>query len=107
MTAPPEDLGVRDDTEQHRFLLVQDGAMAQLVYDDREPARLVLIHTEVPEALGGQGIGGRLVRAAAARAAAEGRTIVPWCPFARRWLREHPDDTGGLDIDWASRPPAA
>lgn len=101
MTSTP---AVRDDRTQGRFLLEQDGATAQLVYDS-EPGRLVLVHTEVPDALGGRGIGGRLVSAAVARADAEGLTIVPRCEFAQRWLRKHPDATTGVDIDWAERPP--
>jgi predicted GNAT family acetyltransferase len=95
---------VRDDTSHHRFVVEQDGALAELVYD-MAPGRLTLIHTEVPEVLGGHGIGGQLVRTAIARATAEHLTIVPWCPFARRWLHEHPDVAGGLDIDWKTPRP--
>lgn len=81
---------IRVDRPGHRFMLDADSAMAQLVYAT-EPGRLVLVHTEVPEALGGRGIGGALVRAAVVRAAAERLTVVPWCPFARQWLQDHPD----------------
>jgi uncharacterized protein len=42
----------------------------------------VLAHTEVPLQLEGRGIGGRLVTAAVDRAAREGPTLVPLCPFA-------------------------
>jgi predicted GNAT family acetyltransferase len=62
--------------------------------------RLILVHTEVPKAIGGRGIGGRLVRAAVERARANGETLVPWCPFARKWLEDHPDDVAGVSIDW-------
>jgi GNAT superfamily N-acetyltransferase len=65
---------------------------------------LILIHTEVPEALAGRGIGGRLVRAAVASARAEHLTIVPWCPFARRWLADHHDEAEGVTIDWNTPP---
>jgi predicted GNAT family acetyltransferase len=34
------------------------------------------------------------------RAAAEGLTIVPLCPFARSWLRKHPDEAGRVAVDW-------
>jgi uncharacterized protein len=44
------------------------------------------------------------VQAALAKAAAEGLTIVPFCPFARSWLERHPDATNGVEIDWAARP---
>jgi predicted GNAT family acetyltransferase len=94
---------IRDDAERHRYVLDVDGTEAELVYR-AEPGRLVLVHTEVPESLGGQGIGGRLVRTAVARAAAEGLTVVPWCPFARRWLKEHADVAETVTIDWRSAP---
>ena len=92
---------VIDVPEQGRFELDVDGHVAELVYRV-EGSHLVLIHTEVPEALGGRGLGGQLVRAAVARAAAEDLTIVPRCPFARRWLERHPDVTAAVSVDWES-----
>jgi predicted GNAT family acetyltransferase len=59
----------------------------------------------VPEALRGQGIAGRLVQAVVERAAQSGETVVPWCPYIRKWLRDHPDAADRLHIDW-SDPPA-
>lgn len=94
---------VRDDRDGSAFVLEEDGSTAELIYR-AEPGRLILIHTEVPDTLGGRGIGGRLVRAALDRARAEQLTIVPWCPFARTWLADHPDATDGVDIDWATLP---
>ena len=68
---------------------------------------MILIHTAVPEEWGGHGFGGRLVRKALARAEADDLTVVPWCPFARRWLHEHPDDAARATIDWETpRPPS-
>jgi hypothetical protein len=90
---------VIDLPEQGRFELDADGHVAELAYRVVGD-RLVLIHTEVPVALGGRGIGGRLVRAAVERAAADGLTIVPRCPFARRWLERHPDEAGTVPVDW-------
>jgi predicted GNAT family acetyltransferase len=96
---------VVDDTEQERFVLELDGAMARLDYD-LDDGRLVLIHTEVPEQLGGRGLGGRLVQAGVARARRDGLTLAPWCAYARKWLRDHPDAAASVPIDW-SEPPAA
>lgn len=90
---------VVDDTAHGRFLLVQDGTEAELTYR-RVGRRLVLVHTGVPEALGGRGIGGELVGAAVETARREGLTLVPYCAFARRWLERHADDAGGVTIDW-------
>lgn len=96
---------VRDDRQHHRFVYRQDGMDAQLVYRTNGD-RLILVHTEVPDALSGRGIGGRLVQTAVDRAAATGETLVPWCPYARQWLTDHPDLSERVSIDW-DRPPGA
>ncbi|HSU16305.1 GNAT family N-acetyltransferase [Longimicrobium sp.] len=61
-----------------------------LTYSESD-GKLFLLHTEVPEALEGQGIGGRLVRAAMDYAREAGEKVVPFCPFARVWLERHQD----------------
>ena len=94
---------VIDDPAQHRFLHSEQGAESQLVYR-ADDGRLILLHTEVPDEVGGRGIGGRLVQAAVERARTSGETVVPWCPYARKWLREHPDEASGVSIDWSDRP---
>lgn len=76
---------------------------AQLLYRI-EPGRLVLRHTEVPESMGGRGIGGQLVRTALETARAEQLTVAPWCEFARTWLEQHPEATAGVEIDWSPPP---
>lgn len=92
-------LAVTDNKAAARFEVLADGLVAELTYRIRA-GRLVLIHTGVPEALGGHGIGGRLVEAAIDRARLQGLTIVPLCPFARSWLEQHPDATADVTIDW-------
>ena len=94
---------VVDEPQNHRFRYTEDGLDAQLVYR-AEGDELVLVHTEVPDALGGRGIGGRLVRAAVARAERSGETVLPWCPYARKWLQDHPDELAGISIDWSDPP---
>lgn len=90
---------VTDDQTASRFEVMADGLRAELVYR-RNGNRLVLIHTEVPAALEGLGIGGALVAAAARRAARDGMTLVPLCPFARAWLQRHPEVAATATIDW-------
>ncbi len=94
---------ILDDPDNHRFVVRMGDDEAELVYR-RNGRRLVLIHTGVPEALSGQGIAGRLVAAAVARAREEGLVLVPSCPYARRWLEQHPDDAAGIPIDWPNEP---
>jgi len=93
---------VVDDRARHRLAVVEGGSVAELVYAV-EGDRLVLVHTEVSDALGGRGIGGALVRAAVEWAAQAGRTVVPRCPFASRWLRDHPDVASTAPIEWGRR----
>jgi predicted GNAT family acetyltransferase len=97
---PANENGVVDDEANGRFVRSEDGVDAQLLYRT-ESDRLILLHTEVPEAIGGRGIGGRLVRAAVDRAARTGETIAPWCPYARSWLEKHPDVAKSVTVDWS------
>jgi uncharacterized protein len=90
---------VTDNQAAARFELRADDRLAELTYR-RNGRRLVLIHTGTPRELEGRGIGGRLVAAAIDRAAREGLTIVPLCPFARGWLERHPAEAGRVAIDW-------
>lgn len=99
--APP----VVDEPEERRFVIYHEGAEAELEYRIRAE-RMMLTHTGVPEELSGRGLAGRLVRTAVERAAREGLTVVPWCPYARKWLEDHADVAATVDIDWSPPPPA-
>jgi hypothetical protein len=92
---------VTDDEPGSRLVVRADGEVAELTYH-RNGRRLALIHTEVPPELEGRGLGGGLVRAAIDRAARDGLTIVPLCPFARGWLERHPDVARLATIDWGN-----
>ena len=92
---------VTDNAAASRLEIHADGEVAELTYRTRA-GRLVLIHTGVPDSLGGRGLGGQLVLAAISKASHEGLTIVPLCPFARGWLERHPDDAARVNIDWAA-----
>ena len=94
---------VTDDREDSRFEIAADGEVAELVYR-RRADRLVLVHTGVPDALAGHGLGGQLVKAAVERAARERLTLVPLCSFARDWLERHPDVAATVNIDWGAPP---
>ena len=95
---------VIDNVAAERFEFTEDGYLAELVYhvhrDQENGDRFTLIHTEVPEELEGRGLGGALVTAAIERAAREGLTVVPLCPFARGWLERHPDVAARATVDW-------
>jgi uncharacterized protein len=105
--ANADDVEIVDDAVHGRFVAKvgatdEEGELVYAVDGDR----LILVHTGVPDELSGHGIGGRLVQAAIERAERDRLTVVPWCPFARHWLRHHDDWASRVKVDWASPPPA-
>ena len=81
---------VRDNAALKRFELEVDGHTAYLYYRP-EPGVITLVHTEVPPALGGRGIGSTLVRGALEAIRARGLKVVAKCPFVAAWMGKHPE----------------
>jgi predicted GNAT family acetyltransferase len=52
---------------------------------------VALVHTEVPEAFEGHGVGGALARGALDDLRARGLRVLPTCPFVAKWIELHPD----------------
>jgi predicted GNAT family acetyltransferase len=86
----PMDTGVVDRPERNRFELDIDGELA-LAYYKLDGDRVVLTHTEVPQALSGQGIGSRLAKGVFDQIRASGRKVVPRCSFMAGWVSRHPE----------------
>lgn len=95
-------LPITNDTNERRFGVELDGSRAELVYRIHGN-RLVLIHTEVPDAFEGRGVGGALVKAAIDYADEHDMIVEPRCPFARSWLERHPDEAKRVTVDWEAR----
>jgi uncharacterized protein len=81
---------VRDNAAQHRFELEADGHAAYLYYR-LEPGVITLVHTEVPPALGGRGVGSRLVRGALEAIRLRGLKVAATCPFVAAYMGKHPE----------------
>ena len=65
--------------------------------------RLSMLHTEVPEALRGQGIGDALAAAALSHARSRGWTVKPYCPFLSGYIDRHPEYGGLVDPSFTRR----
>ena len=74
-----------------RYVLEQDGAVAELTYSIASPRLVIADHTSVPDAFRGQGVGLKLAERLIADARAEGVKIIPLCPFVAAQARRHPD----------------
>ncbi|HYE27955.1 MAG TPA: GNAT family N-acetyltransferase [Allosphingosinicella sp.] len=81
---------VRNNEAAKRYELEVDGRLAIAEYRLR-PGRITFTHTEVPEAIGGRGIGTRLVKAALDDARARGLKVVAICPFVKRYIDKNSD----------------
>jgi uncharacterized protein len=82
-------LTVTHNEEAQRFELLVDGLLALLTYH-RLPDRIVIIHTEVPQAFEGHGLAAKLSRAALDFARLNHLRVVPLCPYVSEFIRKHP-----------------
>jgi uncharacterized protein len=57
----------------------------------RTPGRIAFIHTSIDPRFEGQGLGSKLVRTALSNARAEGLAVLPFCPFVRSHIADHPE----------------
>lgn len=74
----------------NRFEVSIDGALARC--DSRRVGNVIqLHHTEVPKALEGRGIAGRLVTAALDYVKSEGLRVAPYCSYVRAYMKRHPE----------------
>jgi predicted GNAT family acetyltransferase len=81
---------VRDNTERNRFELDADGHIAFSNYK-RADGVLTILHTEVPKALEGRGIGSVLIRGVLDTARSQGLKVITVCPFAKSYIERHPE----------------
>ncbi len=81
---------VRDNPQLHRFELDADGHVAFSEYQ-RADNTITFMHTEVPKALEGRGIGSALVRGALEIAKAQGLAVKARCPFVAAYIKKHPE----------------
>ena len=74
-----------------RYGASMDGHEAEMTYSRAGASLIIIDHTSVPDALRGRGVGEALVRRAVEDARAEGRRILPLCPFAKAQIARHPE----------------
>ena len=81
---------VTDNAQHQRYEMPVTGGTAFVAYR-RTGDVLTLDHAEVPSALEGQGLGGRLVKATLDDIRARGLKVVPRCSFVRAYMHRHPE----------------
>ena len=90
MNVDLNNLTVTHNEEAQLFELFVDGLRALLTYS-RFPDRIVIIHTEVPQAFEGHGLAAKLSRSALDFARLHHLWVVPLCPYVSEFIRKHPE----------------
>ncbi|MFH5926883.1 GNAT family N-acetyltransferase [Roseomonas xinghualingensis] len=83
---------VTDNRERSRFEMAFNDCSLAIIAYRREGKRIVLTHTEVPEALSGQGVGSRLIQGALRIIRAEGLRVVAQCSFVAAYIERHGEE---------------
>ncbi|MGK2351813.1 GNAT family N-acetyltransferase [Cutibacterium sp. V947] len=82
---------VTRNDQKSRYEAHIGGGLAGFADFRHEGNVVVMPHTEVFNAFGGQGVGGALARFALDDIASQGLAVRPDCSFIRGWLDKHPD----------------
>lgn len=88
VTPPGLAYEVEHDLANHRFQARVKGYLALLDYQIKRK-RMVITHTEVPDAIGGRGIAGELTRVALRYAREHKYKVVPACAYAEAFMQRH------------------
>ncbi len=86
----PDSYEVMNNPQAGRFEVQIDGNLAYLQYH-LDGQVMTITHTEVPEALGGRGIGSKLAQAALDFARANEYSVLLLCSFVNSYIRKHPE----------------
>jgi uncharacterized protein len=89
-----------DNPGKARFEIEQDGEVAAFLTYKLSHNGIAFLHTETAERFRGKGLAAELVREALDSARERGLDVLPFCPFVRSWIGEHPSY---IDLVPASR----
>ena len=82
---------VQDNPTASRFEITVDGDLAGWVDYREDDGVYALPHTRVLPAYEGQGIGSRLVVGALEELRGRGASVLPYCPFVPKVIRDNPE----------------
>ncbi len=85
-----ENIEVIHNQEEHRFEITTDGHVAVLDYMLKGEI-MIFTHTGVPPAIGGRGLGSKLVKTGLDYARENRLQIRSLCWFVSKYIRRHPE----------------
>lgn len=88
MSTEPE---IKDNPDANRFEILVDGELAGFAEYRLKTGQISFTHTEIDDNFSGQGLAGKLVRAALDEARSRELSVLPFCPYVRGWIAKHSD----------------
>ena len=82
---------VHDNPAGSRFEIAVDGELAGFVDYRKDGDEYALPHTRIFTQFEGKGIGSALISGALSEIASRGGTVLPYCPFVPKVIRDHPE----------------
>ncbi|WP_433477771.1 GNAT family N-acetyltransferase [Spirillospora sp. CA-142024] len=82
---------ITDNAGKSRYEIRLDGDLAGFAQYELGDGAVIFTHTEVDPAFEGKGVGGSLARGALDDVRGRGLSVVPLCPFIKKWIDKHPD----------------
>ncbi len=82
---------VQDAPQRSRFEIEVDGELAGFLDYRKDGDEYALPHTRIYTQFEGQGLGGELVRGALEEISQRGGSVLPYCPFVPRVIRDNPE----------------
>lgn len=91
MSSPDMTAVVRDDPDNHRYVVEKDDEVVGFAEYHLRGGRHFFVHTEVDDSHSGQGLGTILVKAALDDVRSAGGVVVPMCPLFAAYIKRHPE----------------
>jgi uncharacterized protein len=85
------EIRVTDNSDKARYEIHADGELAGYIAYHLSHNDIAFIHTETGERFQGHGVASHLVQASLDSVRERGLEVLPFCPFVRSWIAEHPD----------------
>jgi predicted GNAT family acetyltransferase len=85
------DVEVVDNPDKARFEILADGELAGFVLYHLRGNEIAFTHTETDDRFRGHGLASQLIRTALDNVRARHLALLPYCPFTRSWIAEHPE----------------
>jgi predicted GNAT family acetyltransferase len=82
---------VIDNPQESRFEIRVGDTLAGVALYHLRGQEISIIHTEVDDEFQGLGLAGKLARAVLDQARERGLAVLPYCPYIRSWIGQHPE----------------